>query len=67
MASYRDDPYWTTARFDSIDAEGKPCAKGTRIFYYPKGRKAYQGAAAEKASGEFEAAKFDESQMTGNW
>lgn len=65
--TYRNDPYWTTARFDSIDAEGKPVSKGTRIFYFPKGKQVFQGESAERESRAFEAAKFDESQMTGNW
>lgn len=59
---YQGDPYWTTARFDSIDAEGKPCRKGTRIFYYPKGKKVYQGASAERESAAFNAAAEDEAQ-----
>lgn len=36
------DPYFTTARFDSVCAEtGKPIRKGEEIAYYPRERKAY--------------------------
>jgi len=65
--TYRDDPYWTTAKFDSIDAEGNRVTKGTRIFYFPKGRKVYQGESAERESARFEAEKFDEAMYSGNW
>jgi len=67
MATYRNDPYWTTARFDGIDADGKPVAKGTRIFYFPLTKSVYQGERAEAEAARFEAAKFDESMMTGEW
>ena len=67
MATYRGDPYWTTAKFDSTDAEGKRVSKGTRIFYFPRTRSVYQGESAERESRSFEAAKFDESVITGNW
>ncbi len=64
---YGGDPYWTTARFDSTDAEGKPVKTGARIFYYPRTKSVYQGESAERESRAYEAAAFDESQMTGNW
>lgn len=64
---YRDDPYWTTAKFDSTSRDGQPVRKGDRIFYYPKGRVVLVGEAAEQASRDFEAARFDESMMTGHW
>ena len=57
----RNDPYWTTARFNSKDANGKPVKKGDRIFYYPLTRVVLTGAEAEKASNEFDAACADES------
>lgn len=67
MASYSGDPRWMDARFPSKDASGNPVKKGDRIFYYPRTKTVLTGAAAEKASAEFEAARFDESQMTGDW
>lgn len=57
---YNADPYWTTARFDGIDAKGNPIRKGDAIFYYPRTRSAYVGAAADEASRDFDAAAFDE-------
>ncbi len=70
MASYRNDPYWTTARWDGIDANGRGYLKGERIFLFPKGQRGnvvFSGDNAERESRAFESAKFDESQMTGNW
>jgi hypothetical protein len=54
------NPYWTTARFNSTDANGHPVKKGDRIFYYPSTRTVLTGDAAEKAAGEFACAKQDE-------
>jgi hypothetical protein len=59
------DPYWTTAKFDSTDANGKPVKKGDRIFYYPATRAVYTGAAAEKAAAEFQANVQDEAFIGG--
>jgi len=60
MARYKNDPYWTTARFDSKDANGAPVKKGDRIFYYPSTRTVLSGAAADRASEEFDGACQDE-------
>ena len=60
------DPYWTTAKFDSIDKEGKPVKKGTRIFYYPRTRSVYQGESAERESRAFNAAAQDEAFCNGS-
>lgn len=65
MKTYKGDPYWTTAKFDSVDAEGKPCKRGTRIFYFPKGKYVYQGESAERESRSFVAAAQDEAQYCG--
>jgi len=62
-----NDPYWTTARFNSTDANGQPVRKGDRIFYYPRTRTVLSGAAAEQASRDFESARFDEAMTTGEW
>lgn len=67
MATYRNDPYWTTARFEGKDADGNPVAKGTKIFYFPKGKKVYQGEKAEQAAREFSAAAQDEAFYTGGY
>ena len=65
--SYRGDPYWTTARFNSTDANGAHVRKGDRIFYYPRTKTVYSGAAAEQASAEFQSAAADEAFATGNY
>ena len=61
------DPYWTTARFDGKDKSGNAVKKGTPIFYYPRTKTVLQGEAAEAASREFEAMRFDEAMITGEW
>lgn len=67
MKTYSNDPYWTTARFDSVDKQGQPVRKGTRIFYYPRTRTVLQGEQAEQASRDFAAAQMDEANYSGNW
>jgi len=59
------DPYWTTAKFNSTDANGRPIKKGDRIFYYPASRTVLTGADADQASAEFNAAKMDEASYAG--
>lgn len=61
------DPYWTTAKFNSTDAHGRPVRKGDRIFYYPRDRTVLTGAEAEKASAEFAAAVQDEAFYRGSY
>jgi hypothetical protein len=65
--SYRGDPYWTTAKFNSTDANGNAVKKGDRIFYYPRTRTVLTGAAAEKASAEFQSAAADEAFESGSY
>ncbi len=67
MKTYKSDPYWTTARFDCISANGDktPIKKGDRIFYYPRDRKAFVGATAEQASADFNACAMDEAFCNG--
>jgi hypothetical protein len=60
------DPYWTTAKFDSTDANGNPVKKGDKIWYYPDSRTVMTGPGAEKAAAEFEGSKQDEAFMSGN-
>lgn len=61
------DPYWTTARFDSKDAHGAPVKKGARIFYFPNTKTVFQGEAAEREARSFEAARADEDFLSGSW
>lgn len=65
MSRYARDPYWTTAKFDSTDAHGRPVKKGDRIFYYPANRSVLTGPEAEQAAAEFAAAKMDEASYAG--
>lgn len=65
MSRHGGDPYWTTARFDGKDAHGNPVKKGTRIFYFPTGRRVFQGTDAERESRSCEAA--DENFLTGRY
>lgn len=57
----KNDPFWMTARYAGTDANGAPFAKGARVWYYPKGRRIYSGADAERRAAEFFAAAADES------
>ena len=57
---YKGDPYWTVARFNSLDSKGRPVKKGDRIFYYPRCKTVLTGAEADAASAEFSAAATDE-------
>lgn len=60
MKRYSQDPFWMTARFDSIDANGHQVRKGDRIFYYPKTKTVLSGAEAEQAAADFFACAEDE-------
>ena len=60
MSKYKGDPYWTVARFNSVDSIGRPVKKGDRIFYYPKTKTVLTGAEADAASAEFSASAADE-------
>lgn len=58
---YKNDPYWTTARFVSVCPKcGRQIRKGSDIFYYPKGKQAYCRECGKAESASFEAAAFDE-------
>jgi DNA-binding ferritin-like protein len=54
------DPYWMVAKYPGRDHKGNPFKKGERVFYYPKSKSILTGEDAEKASRDFDAAKFDE-------
>lgn len=65
MKSYRNDPYWTSAKFDSVAEDGTPVKRGDRIFFYPIGRKVLVGAQAEAAAADFQACAQDEAFASG--
>ena len=65
MKRYSNDPYWTTAKFNSIDIDGNPVKKGDPIFYYPRTKVVMTGEKAECASAEFEANAMDEALYNG--
>jgi len=61
VSRYAGDPYWLTAKYPGVCAKtGQPFKKGDRVFYYPKTRPIYAGAAAEAASADFQSAAADE-------
>ena len=62
---YSRDPYWTTAKFNSTDANGNAVKRGDRIFYYPATKTVLTGPAADKASADFAGAAADEAMMNG--
>jgi hypothetical protein len=59
-SSYRKDPYWTVARFDSSCSCGACIKKGTDMFYYPLTKTALCPQCSNKAAGDFELARQDE-------
>lgn len=66
MKNYNGDPYWMTAKFPGTCAKtGEPFKRGDRVFYYPRERKCYAGAAGEAAAADFAACAADEEFMTG--
>lgn len=64
---YGGDPFWLTAKFESVCACGKRIPRGARGFYYPNGRKLLCAApeCGEKAAREFASAAQDEAFMSG--
>ena len=64
--SYSGDPYWMNAKFAGTCAKtGEAFKKGERVFYYPRERKCYAGAAGEAAARDFEACAQDEAVYSG--
>lgn len=59
------DPYWTKALHDQVLPDGTTVKKGDRIWYTPATRTVLVGEKAEQAARDFEAACFDEAQMSG--
>ena len=67
MPRYSYDPRWITAKYPGTDMHGHLFAKGARVYYYPRTRQIVAGETAEQADRDFQAAAFDEAQITGNW
>lgn len=65
QSSYRNDPYWITARWPGLDAKGLAFRKGDRVFYFPKGKTIYAGQNADEASRRFESERADEDVYNG--
>lgn len=63
----KNDPYWMSARFDSIAEDGTQVRRGDRVFYYPSERKVYAGERAEAESRRFDAAVQDEAVFNGGY
>lgn len=62
---YSRDPDWMNARYAGTDINGRKFTKGERIFVYPyPSHRIISGEAAEQASRDFEAARFDEEAYT---
>jgi ribosomal protein L44E len=54
MTSYRGDPYWLNARFDSFCKKcNKKIKKGSKIFYYPRSKSAYCEECGKHAEKDF--------------
>ena len=67
MARYSYDPRWITAKYAGTDTHGTKFGKGDRVYYYPRTKQIVAGETAEQADRDFQAAVFDEAQITGNW
>lgn len=60
-SSYRGDPYWLTARFDSTCRQcGRPIHKGDELFYFPRTKTPYCSKCGENHSRRFQAEAADE-------
>jgi len=65
MNYYKNDPYWTKARFTSYCVKCKrQVRKGEDIFYYPKYKAVYCNSdnCGGQESRDFESVVFDEDQ-----
>ena len=62
MRRYRQDPYWTRARFTSQCRKcGRTIRRGEDIYYYPRTRTVYCGGeCGQAASRDFAAMAQDE-------
>ena len=57
---YRQDPYWTTARFQSVCSCGQKISIGDNIFYYPPYRSEKGSAVCDNCGREGESYLRDE-------
>lgn len=64
MRTYKNDPRWIIAKFDSVTSNGDRVKKGDRVLYYPSDKSILAGEKAEQAWRDFEAAASDEDWMT---
>ena len=60
MTRYSNDPRWLVTKYPGVDIHGATIAKGTRVFYYPLGKRMLQGEDAAQAARDFDAAMMDE-------
>jgi hypothetical protein len=68
MAQYSGDPRWMRVKYPSQCRQcGKQICRGDEALYYPKSKTLLCAGenCGKKASRDFEAAKFDESVMSG--
>lgn len=66
----KNDPYWLTARFTSLCTGCQaPISKGEQAFYYPRGKSIFgkECGCGEEHAADFEAARFDDAQYSGQW
>lgn len=67
------DPGWITVKFVTPQTICGGCkkklVKGERVFYYPNSRTMFcmKDECGIKESNSFNAARFDEAQMSGSW
>lgn len=62
---YGNDPRWITAKWAGVDFRGVPFNRGAEVLYYPRTKRIYTGAEAEKLWAEFQAAAADEDVYNG--
>ena len=66
MAHYAGDPRWITARFESKCVKcSTVITKGSEIYYYPNGKRAYCPTCGRLAEADFESCKADEESCYG--
>lgn len=61
MSRYSNDPRWLTAKYAGVCAKtGERFAAGTQVFYFPRTKKCFAGAAAEQEARSFECTRQDD-------
>ena len=61
--SINRNPYWTKAKFNSVDQDGNKVTKGQDILYYPASKTVLTGEKAQQAWRDYQASCFDEYQF----